>query len=90
MSPKKIKKKRDIGLKNIRSIVPKDFDLTKINPFNFVENTKNKLENYYANLKKKKEKENNRLEKQRKLDQKREEQRQKKQAQKERLDKIKE
>ena len=50
MSTKKIKKKRTIGLKNVKSIVPKNIDLTKINPFNFVENTKNKLENYYANL----------------------------------------
>ena len=46
MSPKKIKKKRNSGLKNAKSIIPKNIDLTKINPFNFVENTKNKLENY--------------------------------------------
>ena len=61
MSPKKIKKKRKIGLKNVKSTIPINIDLTKINPFNFVENTKNKLENYYVNLKKEKEKENNRL-----------------------------
>ena len=59
-SKKKIKKKRNIGLRNVQSIVPKNIDLTKINPFNFVENTKNKLENYYTNLKKEKENENNR------------------------------
>ncbi len=54
MSPKKIKKKRKIGLKNVKSTIPINIDLTKINPFNFVENTKNKLENYYVNLKKEK------------------------------------
>ena len=63
MSPKKIKKKRNIGLRSNQSIFPKNINLTKINPFNFVENTKNKLENYYTKLKKEKEKENNRLEK---------------------------
>ena len=88
MSTKKNKKKIDIGLKKIQSLVKKNLDINKINPANFIENTKSKLGNYYYNLKKEREKEKKRLEKKIKLDRKKEEQQQKKQAQKEKLNKI--
>ena len=90
MSPKK--RKRNIGLKNIQSLLPKKLNLDKfkVNPVGVIEDTKNKIGNFYSNLKKEKEKEKRRLENKRKLDEKRELQKQKKQAQKDRLDKIKE
>ena len=45
MKAKKNKKKINIGLKNIQSLVSKNLDINKINPVNFIENTKNKLGN---------------------------------------------
>ena len=92
MSPKRITKKKTMGFKDIQSLVPKELKLNKlkVNPLNVIEGTKNKIGNFYTNLKKEREKEKKRLEKNRKLEEKRELQRQKKQAEKERLDKIKE
>ena len=49
---------------------------------------KNKISNFYNNLKKQREKEKIKLEKKRKLDEKKELQNQKKEVQKEKLDKI--
>ena len=92
MSPKKKSSKKNLGLGNIQSLVPKNLklDKLKINPIGVIKDTKNKLGNFYINLKKEREKEKKRLENKRKLDEIRELQKQKKQAQKEKLDKIKE
>ena len=53
MSPKKIDK-RNVSLKSLQSIVKKNLDFNKIdlNPGNLIDSTKNKIGNYYANLKK--------------------------------------
>ena len=84
MSPKKIEKKRNQGLKSLQSFVSKDLNLKKfkVNPTNVIENTKSKIGNFYSNLKKEREKEKRRLENKRIIDEKKELERQKKQAQK--------
>jgi len=72
MSLKKGKKKNTKGLKDIQSLIPKKIKLNKIkvNPLSVIEETKNKLGNFYSNLKKEREKEKQRLEKKRDLDEK--------------------
>ena len=57
MSSKRVRKKK-IDLKGIKSLVSKNFSLKKIkiNPSNIIEDTKNKLGNFYENLKKEREK----------------------------------
>ena len=77
MSPKKIIRKK-MGIKNIKSIVPENLNKIKVNPFNVIDNAKDKINNFYTNKKKKREKEKKRLEKQRELDEKKEIQRRKK------------
>ena len=54
MSPKKIDRKKISSLKNIQSLVPKNLSLEKlkVNPVNVIEKTKNKIGNFYSNLKK--------------------------------------
>ena len=56
-------KKKDV-LKNLKSIIPK-IDLKKINvnPVGIIDETKNKLDSFYTNLKREREKEKKRLEK---------------------------
>ena len=68
MSSKIRAKKKNTGLKNIQSLIPKNLNLHKIkmNPLDVIENTKNKIGNFYSNLKKEKEKEKKRLDKKRK------------------------
>ena len=85
MSLKKSKQKKTKGLNNIQSLIPKKIKLNKIkvNPLSVIEETKNKLGNFYSNLKKEREKEKQRLEKKRDLDEKRELQREKNQIQRE-------
>ena len=58
MSPKKIEKKKILSLKNFQSIVTKNLTLNKfkVNPTNVIEGTKNKIGNFYNNLKKEREK----------------------------------
>ena len=58
MRPKKIFKKKNKAFKNIQSIVPKGINLEKfkLKPSNVIENTKNKIGNFYSNLKKQREK----------------------------------
>ena len=71
MSPrKKIIKKIDV--KNIKSIVSKNINLDKlkVNPINAIDIAKNKITNFYNNLKKQREKDKKRLEKKRILDEK--------------------
>ena len=63
MRTKKNKRNKDSGLNKIQSIVPKNLDLAKINPFKVIEDTKNKFGDFYSNLKKEKERENRRLDK---------------------------
>ena len=65
MAQKKLIKKKIIDLKNIQSLVPKNLKLNKfkVNPVNVIEGTKNKIGNFYINLKKEREKEKLRLEK---------------------------
>ena len=65
MSPKKIEKKKNKTLKNIQSLVPKNLDLNKlkINPFEIIDETKEKIGSFYKNLKKKREKEKHRADK---------------------------
>ena len=57
-----------MGLKNIQSLVPKNLNLKKfkVNPVDVIEDTKNKIGNFYSNLKKEREKEKIRLEKKKK------------------------
>ncbi len=86
MSPKKNSVKKTMGLNNIKSIVSKN--LPKIEPKKFIDNTKNKIENYYIKLKKDREKEKLKSEKKRKLSEKKEFLKQKKQEQKEKLDAL--
>ena len=81
---KKLKK-----LKAIKSFVPKKIKI-KANPLNFIDETKDKIGNFYSNLKKEREKDKRRAEKKKILDARKELQRQKKQAQKEKLDQIRE
>ena len=78
MSPKN--KKKNIGFNKIHSLVPKNLNLSKfkVNPVNVIEDTKNKIGNFYTNLKKEREKEKKRLENKKRLDEKRELQKQKK------------
>ena len=76
MSPKRSQKKTQVVFKNIKSLIPKDLN---INPLSIVESTKNKIENFYVEQKKRKEKEKIRLEKKRKIDEKKELLNQKKQ-----------
>tara|TARA_B100000902_G_scaffold372343_1_gene399286 strand:+ start:1048 stop:1227 length:180 start_codon:yes stop_codon:yes gene_type:complete len=59
MSPKKKLIKKTMGLNNIKSIVSKK--LPKIEPAKFIDNTKNKIENYYTKLKKNREKEKKKI-----------------------------
>ena len=51
MSPKKIIRKK-MGIKNIKSIVPENLNKIKVNPFNVIDNAKDKINNFYTNLKK--------------------------------------
>ena len=62
MSPKKIKKDKTKALNKIKSFVPKKINLpkVKINPLSVIEDTKNKIGNFYINLKKEREKEKKR------------------------------
>ena len=54
MSLKKSDKKKTKGFKNIQSLVTKNLNLYKIkvNPANDIEDTKNKIGNFYSNFKK--------------------------------------
>ena len=92
MTAKKVRGKKIPSIKNINSLVSKNLNLNKlkVNPVSVIEDTKNKIGNFYSNLKKERAKEKKRLEKKRLLDEKREIVREKKQAQKEKLDKIRE
>ena len=54
-----------MGIKNIKSIVPENLNKIKVNPFNVIDNAKDKINNFYTNLKKQREKEKKRLEKKR-------------------------
>ena len=80
MSPKKLTKKKNLGFENIQSLIPKKISLKKfkINPTEVIEGTKNKIGNFYLNLKKEREKEKKRLENKRKLHEKKEIYKQKK------------
>ena len=74
MNAKKVKRKKISSLKNINSLVSKNLNLNKlkVNPVSVIEDTKNKIGNFYSNLKKERAKEKKRLEKKRLLDQKKE------------------
>ena len=58
MSIKKIKKKKKIVLKNIKSLVPKNLRLNnlKVNPSNLFEGTKKKIGNFISTSRKKEKK----------------------------------
>ena len=64
MSPKK----KNTGLKNLQSLVPKNlnFKKFKVKPSNVIEDTKNKIGNFYSKLKLEREKEKKRQEKRKK------------------------
>ena len=53
MISKNSNKKKFLGLKNIKSLVPKKINLEKIkvNPVKIIDKTKSKIENYYVNIK---------------------------------------
>ena len=59
MSSKKRAKIKNTSLKNIQSLIPKNFSLEKIkiNPVGIIEKTKNKIGNFYNNFQKEREKE---------------------------------
>lgn len=63
MSSKKTKSKKDINFKNLESAIPKKLKLIKfkVNPSSFFEETKNKIGNFYSNLKKEREKEKKKI-----------------------------
>ena len=61
-----------------------------MNPFNFIEESKNKLDNFYKKLQKDRKISKQRSEKQRIINEKRELENQKKQAQREKEERIKE
>ena len=73
MGPKKLNKKK-IGLNNIGVLVKKNLDLEKlkINPVKILEGTKNKIGNFYENIKKEREKEKKRSAKKKQIEQKKE------------------
>ena len=64
MGLKKNNKKKYKNFKNIQSLINKNIKLDKIkvNPFDVIEETKNKLGNFYRNLKKEREKQRKRQE----------------------------
>ena len=72
MNSKKTEKNKGNKLKKIQSLIPKKINLDKfkVNPVNVIEGTKNKIENFYTNIKKKREKERKRLANKRILDEK--------------------
>ena len=65
MSSKKRAKIKSKSLKNIQSLISKNFSLEKIkiNPIGVIEKTKNKIENFAQDIKKNREKRKLRLEK---------------------------
>ena len=73
MGLKKLKKKR-IGLNNFGEIVKKNLDLEKIkiNPVEILQGTKNKIGNFYENIKKEREKERKRSAKRKQIEKKKE------------------
>ena len=62
MNFKKSQGKKGEIFKSVKSLIPKIPKKVDINPFLIVESTKNKIGNYYKELKKKREKERIRLE----------------------------
>ena len=58
MSSKKLNIKKTKALKKIKSLVSKNLDLKKIkvNPINVIEKTKDKIGNFYSNIKKRERK----------------------------------
>ena len=80
-------KKRDNNKSDSRGSKKGKFDM---NPFNFIEQGKNKLENFYKKLQKDRAISKKRSEKQRIINEKRELELQKKQAQREKEERIKE
>jgi len=84
MGSKKIQKRKKTILKNLDTLFPKNLNFNKIkikiNPVEIIDDTKNKIDNFYINFKKEKEKEKKRLEKKRNFNEKRELQKEKKLA----------
>ena len=78
--------------KFLKDLLKKKIDLPKIKlpSVNLLEDTKNKINNYYTDFKKNREKEKKRAEKRKILEEKKLMIKQKKQDQKDRLDKIRE
>ena len=69
MSSKKIERKKKQNLKNLQSLFSKNLKLNKlkVDPTSVIENTKNKIGNFYSNLKKEREKKKKRLKKKKKI-----------------------
>ena len=65
MKLKKIQKKKSLDLKKVTTLVTKKIkiDKIKINPSNIIEDTKNKIGNFYTSLKKERKKEKKKLQK---------------------------
>ena len=85
-------KKKFLALKKVKFFTSKKIDLEKIkvNPVKIIDDTKNKLQNYYTRIKKDWEKEQEKKIKRIKLEEKKELYRQKRLEEKEKLAKIKE
>ena len=49
MKSKKLVRKKNVDSKSYRSLIPKNIN---INPFNIIQDTKKKIENYYVQAKK--------------------------------------
>ena len=79
MTKNKIKKKFQNNLKIFESL-----------PERFIDETKNKIGNFYQDIKKNREKRKSRLEKEKKILEKKEIQKQKKQAEKDKMNRAKE
>ena len=92
MTPKKGNKLKAVGLKNIKFPTAKNLNLEKlkIKPIHIVEATKNKIGNYYINLKNEWEKNKKNKEKKRILEEKKKKEKQRKNEKKEKLEKAKE
>ena len=82
-----VQKKRDSNKSNSRDSKKGKFDM---NPFNFIEQGKNKLQNFYTKLQKERKISKERSARQRIINEKKELENQKKQAQREKEERIKE
>ena len=61
MGTKRNERKKSSNLKNINTLFTKNLNKLKVNPVDVFEGTKNKIGNFYSNLKKEREKEKKKI-----------------------------